>query len=212
MCPPENADPDEVAAPVLFNLWKHHAGAVRRQIRKAAAAGPDALAPLARELVVIGADLMDFYVGRLEPCALAGWILQELESLGKVDYERYRTWIGDKRGYRELTVAEDSSRWVLRLGQDPARYLHLHPGRWSPCTLRVRANVLKTAVLAIVVAAQQGVDPHDTRLINSVRQQYLSLPPVRGLEADQGLARVIDLLARDEVESSTAALSTEERP
>ena len=43
----------------------------------------------------------------------------------------------------------DGSAWVLRQGEEGGRYVHVHPGRRTPPTLRVRATVLKTAVMAL---------------------------------------------------------------
>jgi hypothetical protein len=185
----------EVPAPVLFNTWKHHADALRWRIQEAVGAGPAGLDRLAGQVVVLGTKLMDLYTGRLWPAEVCGRILARLRADARLDLPAYREWVAGEGGYRVLTFPEDDSRWVLRVGDEADRYVHLHPGRWSPATLRVRANVLKTAALVLAYTGVHGGDPTGRALVNAVRRDYLGLSPVgKDLEDEQGLGRVIDLL------------------
>src|SRR5439155_910547 len=97
----------------------------------------------------------------------------------------YRAWVEGQGGYGILTFPEDESRWVLRLGDEGDRYVHVHPGRWTPATLRVRANVLKTAVMVLAYVGAHGGDPLDRALVHRVPgvaqpgqapQQVVSVP------------------------------------
>jgi hypothetical protein len=183
----------EAPAPVLLNGWKHHAGALRQRIRETVEAGDVGLAELAGRLVVIGTELMDLYTGDLTPTAIADQVLAELTADGHLASNAYGTWVAEGGGYR-VTTLPDESRWVLRLG-DADRYVHVHPARWAPRTRRVRANVLKTAILVLAYVGVHGGDPLDRALVNRVRQQYLGLAPMgKDLAGDQGLGGVIDLL------------------
>lgn len=184
----------EVPAPVLFNSWKHHAGALRRRVEEAARGGPAGLGELAGRLVVLGSELMDLYTGALAPAEVAAHVLAALKAENRLEVEAYRAWLRGNAGYAVIPFAEDGSRWVLRLGEENGRYVHVHPARWAPQTRRVRANVLKTAVMALAHAAVHGGDPLDVRLVNKVRASYLGLSKVRALADDQGLSVVIDLL------------------
>src|SRR5262245_2570621 len=143
MMPPEL---EQVPPPVLFNTWKHHAGFLRCRLAQIARGDDDALANLPAELRVVGTDLMDLYVGSQTPadiaCAVVALLQHHLEPAS------FRTWLEQTGGFAVLTLATDRSRWVVRWGDDPDRYVHLHPARRSPHTRRVRANVLKTAVMA----------------------------------------------------------------
>jgi hypothetical protein len=94
-----------------------------------------------------------------------------------------------------VTVPQDGSRWVLRLGDETGRYVHVHPARRAPHTRRVRANVLKTAILVPADAAVHGGDPFDIARINQVRGQYLGLSPIIKLEPDEGLGAMLMELA-----------------
>jgi hypothetical protein len=184
----------DVPPPVLFNPWKHHAGALRRRVAEAARAGPSALAGLAPQLLVIGTELMDLYTGPLEPAAVAAGVIDQLRGEGRLAAGAYREWLEGNRGYRVLTLPADASAWVLRFGDEGGRYVHVHPGRSTPNTRRVRANVLKTAVMALAYAGAHGGDPLDVALINRARRDYLGLAPVPALADEGGLGAVIEEL------------------
>jgi hypothetical protein len=178
----------------LFNAWKHHAGALQRSIREFATAGEAGLRALATQLVVQGHELMDLYLGTLTPVEIATESLRQLAAASVLVLELYRVWIEEGSGYRELTFPADGSRWVARLGDIGGRYVHVHPARWAPLTRRVRANVLKTAVLVNAAALNRGINPLEVRLVNEIRRDFLGLSPVPALPAGQGLASVITLL------------------
>jgi hypothetical protein len=184
----------EVPEPVLFNTWKHHAGALRARIWEAAARGEAGLAELAGRLVVQGSELMDLYTGALSPAQIAERVIADLHGQGRLALEPYRAWLAASGGYDVLTFADDASRWVVRLGDEGARYVHVHPARWAPATRRVRANVLKTAVMVVAYAAVHGGDPLEVALVNHVREQYLGLSPMGRLADDLGLQVIIELL------------------
>ncbi len=184
----------EVPAPVLFNTWKHHAGTLRQRIDEAAARGPAGLQELAARLIVIGTELMDLYVGALTPAEIAARVIGILRAAGRLELEAYRLWLRDSGGYGVVDLAEDGSRWVLRAGAEGERYVHVHPARWAPATRRVRANVLKTAVMVLAHVAVHGGDPLNVRVVNEVREQYLGLSRVRALTDDGGLSAVIEAL------------------
>jgi hypothetical protein len=182
----------EAPEPVLLNTFKHHAAALRQRIREAAAAGPAGLEALAGRLVVIGTDLMDLYLGELTPARIGELILDWLRAEGVLELPAYRDWIQAGGGYRALALGEDGSRWVIRLGDAAGRHVHAHPARRAPLTCRVRANVLKTAVMALAYCGVHGGDPADLALVNVVRSRYLGLSPVgRDLSGAQGLGAAI---------------------
>lgn len=184
----------DVPPPVLLNAWKHHAGAIRRRIAEVVGAGPAALAGLAPQLVVIGTELMDLYTGPVRPADVAAGVVARLGAEGRLAPDVYRAWLEENRGYRVVTLDADASRWVLRFGAEGERYVHVHPGRWAPNTRRVRANVLKTAVMALAYAGAHGGDPLDVGLVNHVRREYLGLAPVPALAGEGGLGAVVEAL------------------
>src|SRR5262249_41253580 len=148
----------------------------------------------AGELVVVGSKLMDLYVGRHSPADIGRQVLDLLERDARLERDAFRAWVESQGGYG-MTELDDGSRWVLRLADEDERYVHLHPGRWVPETRRVRANVLKTAVMTLAHVGVHGGDPLDLALVNRVRQTYLGLSPMgRDLDGEQGIGEVIDLL------------------
>jgi hypothetical protein len=178
---------------VLFNTWKHHADALRHRIAETILQGESALVGLAGELIVIGSKLMDLYTGPFSPAEIGQQILDQLEREERLDPVSFRSWVDIQGGYGMLDL-EDNSRWVLRVA-DEERYVHVHPGRWVPQTRRVRANVLKTAVMTLAYTGIHGGNPLDTELVNRVRGLYLALSPVgRELDGDQGVGEIIELL------------------
>jgi hypothetical protein len=187
-----------VVPPVLFNTYKHHAGALRARIGAAVRGGPDALAEAARQTAVLGTKLMDLYTGQLWPREISRRVVDLLRAEGRLDLAGYRDWVQGRGGYAVVTFPEDGSRWVLRLGDERERYVHLHPGRWSPATVRVRANVVKTAFLVLAHAGIHGADPMDRAVIDAVRAGHLGLPPLgRDPEGEAGLGALIALLREE---------------
>jgi hypothetical protein len=180
----------EVPPPILLNTWKHHAGAIRQNIAEIVQSGAPGLDRLPEYLRVIGTDLMDLYTGSLAPAEIGEQIVAELCASGHLLPDVYRQWLHEAGGFRLLTLAGDNSRWVLRSGAEEVRYVHIHPGRGSPQARRVRANVLKTAILVLAYASVHGGDPLDVSLINLVRQR-LGLAPLSKLTAERGLSEVI---------------------
>jgi hypothetical protein len=191
----DEGTPLEVLSPVLFNTFKHHAGTLRARIAAIIAQGHDAFLEMASRLAVIGTRLMDLYIGELSPRDLSTWIRAELSAIDRLDLDRYRAWLLAHDDYATFTHPGDGSRWVLRLGDEQGRFVHLHPGRWSPLTVRVKANVLKTAFLVLCHTGIHGGNPMDREVLNEVRQSHLGLSPLGAdPEGDLGLGVIIRVL------------------
>ncbi|VTR97860.1 hypothetical protein [Tuwongella immobilis] len=184
----------DVPSPILFNRWKHHAGVLRAAIAWAAEQGPSGCQTLAETLVVVGNDLMDCYTGDEPPASIAVSVFESLRDAAVHQPERFAEWIDANGGYRLLDLP-DGSRWTLRHGRHDARYVHLHPGRWSPQTVRIRANVLKTAVMAWAQTLAMGQTEPDLGSINQVRSRYFQLAPVESVRPDEGLGIALELFA-----------------
>src|SRR5262249_18782762 len=179
---------------LLFNAWKHHAGALRHHIAAVAGGGAAALGALPGRLLVLGTGLMDLYTGPLAPAGIGERRLAGPRGGGRHGPGGHTGVGGGGGGYRVLEFADDRTRWVLRVGEEKGRYVHVHPGRWTPATRRVRANVLRTAVMVWAHVAVHGGSATDVDLVNRVRVQSLGLAPVRDLAGEQGLGTVLHLL------------------
>jgi hypothetical protein len=191
---PAGPSPWEAPPPVLLNGYKHHAGFLGERVRAAVAAGPAGLPDLAAELVVVGTKLMDLYHGPFSPREIGDKVLAGLRRARRDTPEAFRAWVETDAGYRVVEFPEDTSRWVLRSAEGD-RFVHVHPARRSPFTVRVRATALATAVMALAHVGIHGGDPLDRKVVNAVRRDYLGLAPVgRDPSGDEGIGSVIALL------------------
>ena len=185
---------EPIPHPVLLNTWKHHAGWLRWRIATAVGDGVVGTDVLSVGLAVVGTRLMDLYTGPLAPAALAANVIGQLREAGKLEYGALADWLGSQGGYAMLDIP-DGSRWAVRLGPTGGRYVHVHPGRRVSHTVRVQANTLKSAVMAVALGRVTGREPTDLAVVNEARSRYLGLRPVTDLAADSGLGAVIRLLA-----------------
>jgi hypothetical protein len=163
---------------ILFNALKHHRGYIRRQLQLAT------VVTLPDMLKVLGNSQMDVYYGELDLPALFVEVIKQVDT----DEISYLNWLKSHGGYVEITLS-DTSRWVLLHGTEPGKYIHLHPARYSPHSLRVKATVFKTAIAVIV----NGGSP-DLETLNHIRVSMLQLSPVKNLEQCGHLWKVMEML------------------
>lgn len=170
---------------ILFNALKHHRGFIRRQLADVT------VQTLQERLKVLGNSQMDIYYGGLDLPDIFREVTDQLTARGLSDETGYLQYLKDSGGYVEITLS-DSSRWILLHGIEPGRYVHLHPARYSPHSIRVKATVLKTA-LACMVILPEGTRP-DLSVLNHIRQTVLELSPVKDLEQCEHLWKVMKML------------------
>ncbi|RME86518.1 MAG: hypothetical protein D6785_03175, partial [Planctomycetota bacterium] len=92
-----------------------------------------------------------------------------------------------------IHTISDGSQWVLREGKeelissyDLQTFVHIHPGRFSPHTFRIKVNTLKTAlvyVFYLMTGEKEGLE-----LFHFVRKS-LQLSPVPAIPS-----RVADMI------------------
>lgn len=146
------------------------------------------------ELTVIGNSQMDFYTGYLPPeqiaCEMAGFLRQR----NILSEKEYLQWISSAgSSYRAATLS-DGSAWVLLPGKIPGRHIHIHPGRYSNCTVRVRSETLKSAIAVLCYCNNCDWKQIDLNKINDARTTLLGLSPVKEVHLDRGLGKMLDLL------------------
>lgn len=143
-------------------------------------------------LLSLGGSQMDMYAGSLTPEAIFDEIRAQLKQAGVDTKAAYEAFLAKSDGYATM-VLSDTSVWVLRLAEDKAHYIHLHPGRYSPHTFRVKASALKTA-LAYQAAAQHHQLTDDLLTdLNRVRKG-LRLSPLRSTSESGHILEIIALL------------------
>ena len=148
--------------PILFNHLKHHLGAVRSYIETEKTNHYT-------NLLCIGASQADFYIGDLQLNQIRKEILENLLVMHLSDKDEYINWLQDNGGFQQMELS-DGSIWILLEGTDADCYIHIHPGRYLPHTIRIKASTLKTA---IVLCCNEVISPEDitTEKVNAVRKE-----------------------------------------
>jgi hypothetical protein len=178
-----------IPPPVNLNCWKHHAGFIKEQIHLIA---PKKISEpgLKKILLTIGESQMDIYLGKLTSTQIAKGITETLKKNFKFKLNNYSKWLSEeKKDYKLLTIS-DKSVWTLRLGKDQERYIHIHPGRCSPLTIRVKSSTLKTYILSEVFSIDKETKQDELMYINKLRVGFLNLPPLKSISSSKGLLRL----------------------
>ncbi len=175
-------------APILFNEQKHHLGAVRAFVLTY----EGELSQLQSALKPIGTNLMDFYYGSLSLEEIYHELRQQLQAIQCWEATAFSQWLEAKQGFQTIALSDDST-WVLRQGNSAQYYIHLHPGRYSPHTIRIKATSLKTAI-AVRVLVQRQAPPLDLATLNHLRSEYLGLSPVKNLLGNQSFNQLMNWL------------------
>ncbi|MGN7821156.1 hypothetical protein ACTJJB_13580 [Chitinophaga sp. 22536] len=151
-------------------------------------------AELPAALQKIGTSQMDMYTGTLTPEMIFNEITTQLTAQNILLPAAFAARVAAHHSYTEVTLS-DTSCWILRLSDDPERYVHLHPGRYSPHSLRIKAAALKTA-MAYKAAERNGLLTGELLTdINAVRA-IAALSPVRSLEDAQHMLKIISLVSQ----------------
>ena len=174
----------EIISPLAFNPYKHHLGFLREKINVWQGKRWDEVFP---EIQFIGNNLTDLYYGHLTVEEISNQFLEIIQQKNLHSSELLLHWLNDS-GYRK-TALSDTSLWVIRNGENPFRYLHIHPAKYSPFTIRVKAPALKT-VLALQVLKAELKTP-EVKEINRIRIEKLNLSPIKTLVKEKGLAKLI---------------------
>ena len=182
----------DVEAPVLLNCWKHHKEFIQNRIRRVVMEGEEAIQKLPSQIVTIGDSLLDLYTGLLNPYDVSIFIKSELKKRSIVSRQSYAKWIKDSKNNYRTIYLPDSSFWTSRLGQKE-RYIHIHPGRYSPHTTRVRALTLKTAITVLSWSKIHKSSPSNINIINYIRGEILNASPIKTVSNKYGLGKVISL-------------------
>lgn len=141
------------------------------------------------QLKSIGDSVFDYYTGILSPEQIKTEIFAYLQNHDLLEKKAYDNWVRDGDGYREVMIS-DGSTWILRVINKQS-YIHIHPGRRSKYTMRVKANTLKTVLCALLF---EDIDlfKFDLNLINIYRDNYLDLSRIRVLNRSRVLTRCED--------------------
>ena len=178
-----NDDSFNVPNPILFHPLKHHLGYLRHFIQNST--DEEFYAAIPR----IGASQMDLYCGELSLNSIGQDILEQLlaREIGtKSDFVSFLT---SSTGYQNLTIS-DGSTWTLLRGDDPERFVHIHPARYARHCIRVKAGALKTAILM----QRNGVMPKSETAQVNVLRKSIGISAIKNLQESDGIGRIWEVL------------------
>ncbi len=173
---------------ILFNSLKHHLAFIQHFI---ALYPENEWASIHEKLLPIGHSQMDVYTGQLNVDQLSQEIVQKLHQQNIDSALAFKNFLLPT--HFQTLILSDESCWIVRWGEKEGQYIHIHPGRYSPHTVRVKATSLKTAI-AVQVAQRFWPQPLEPTRLNQLRTERLNLSPIKHTSDIQGIKKVIDLL------------------
>jgi len=151
---------------------------------------------LKRYIQYFGNSTTDLYTGNMHEKEIAAYCLDGIKKEITINKDAYEKWIVSSAGCYQTIILPDNSEWILKIGNIHGRYVHIHPGRNVPHTVRVKANVLKTCFFVQVHSRLSKKDPLNIDLINQVRKDILNLSPIKFVTYNHELGRIIDLFSQ----------------
>ncbi len=178
---------EELFTHIEFNKLKHRLLSIVEFIQKSDLASSQTIA----EINKIGHSETDVYIGKLSVSEIFREVVETLRKYDALQFERYKEWLfSEGKDYKEISLS-DSSKWTLRLGENPNKFIHIHPSREQKLVLRLNASTLKTAILFLT--ANHDKDNNLVE-INKLRTEYLNLPPIKSLAIAKKLESTINFL------------------
>ena len=173
----------EIPVPITFNAQKHHFGFLKNQLQQWITMEWKDISP---NLLSIGNNLLDFYLGELSVNTICMECLTFLQENKIQEKNAFLDWLKPLE-YRKIELS-DHSVWIVKKGEDPIRFIHIHPGKQSPHTLRVRATTLKTVIaLKVHSVPVQEEMKMNLEWVNEIRVKYLQLSPIKSLQPNKGI-------------------------
>ena len=152
----------EIPIPITFNPQKHHFAFLKNQLQKWKKMD---WKEIQSELLSIGSNLLDLYFGKLSVNEICEECIDLLHKNNLTQKDDFFVWL-KPNDYRKIELS-DHSLWVIKKGLDPLFFIHIHPAKQSPYTIRVRATTLKT-----VLALQIQSIPIQKDIKNSLLYHY----------------------------------------
>ena len=179
------ADVSDIPFPVRFNPFKHHRNYILSILEEVT---PERLTGL---LDPVCNNYIDIYTGEMTPEVIGSSVIAILKSNQVCYVDAFTRWLGSSSGYRQITM-EDQSEWIVRKSNESERYIHLHPARSGPLTIRFKGSTLKTVYLLRTSLKDYGEIP-SLENVNLVRNP-IGLSPVKKLERNKGILKCFDTL------------------
>jgi hypothetical protein len=184
-----------VPKPILFNFWKHHMHFLLSEIKNKPSSRETEF--LKAQMKKIGNSTTDLYTGNMNIGEISDYCITKLKKIHRYRKDIYLKWLNTNSESYQLIDLPDTSVWILKIGIEKGRHIHIHPGRNVPYTIRVKANILKTAYLTNLFAMTNNISPMDIDLINQLRSEILGLSPIKFVTMNHDLGKIIYLFGHN---------------
>ncbi|VAW18372.1 hypothetical protein MNBD_BACTEROID01-1253 [hydrothermal vent metagenome] len=171
----------KIPAPITFNPFKHHKTCILQEINNQQL--PDTA--LLGLLNSIGDNYIDIYTGSFTPKKICTQVLAYLKNNHTFNQTAFEEWVGNSSGYKRIKLTDDSF-WIVRKGVSNERYIHIHPAKTGPLSIRFKASTLKT--IYWLKRKKRGNNPPRLKEINEARLK-VGLPPVKQLKYGEGILK-----------------------
>lgn len=176
----------KIPVPITFNPHKHHFNFLVEQIKDWEKMEWENVED---EMRVIGTNLIDLYLGKLSVKEICNECINWLKREKISDPEELKKWLNQKK-YGKIELS-DHSVWVIKEGINNKRYVHIHPAKNSPFSIRVRGTTLKTVLALKINKISLSTDiGSDLKKVNQIRKEYLQLSPIKSLQNGKGILRL----------------------
>jgi hypothetical protein len=181
----------QIPEPFQFNPLKHHLQFIREFISHIleVKTGTE-IQHLVKDLKRTGTSVMDVYTGNLTTPKICEEIAIYLEMNQLLKADVFSSWTGTNFNDFRLMTLSDSSQWILKYHKDFKRFVHIFPARTSPCSFRVKANTLKSAILYYILIGKDYISGDD---LNKARN-LLGLSPVKDPDEAEAITEMIEIL------------------
>ncbi|HZK95999.1 MAG TPA: hypothetical protein VFC67_17500 [Prolixibacteraceae bacterium] len=174
------ADEKDVQKPFRFNPFKHHRNYILGIL---GSAGPEGIIGLLHQVCN---NYIDIYTGIMSPGAIVNDVVHILKSKRVFQKTDFTHWVASQNGYQQIKL-EDQSEWVIRIGNDNERYIHIHPTRTGPFTIRLKGSSLKT-IYMLKTCFEDFPESLSLEKVNQIRMQ-IGLSPVKKLDRNKGILK-----------------------
>jgi len=176
-----------VPEPFLFNPLKHHVGYIKEFVIENSREKKE---NLIKELKHLGNSVMDVYTGKLSLLELCLDIETVLKNKFRSGEDEFSRRAGFKNNSYGIITISDGSQWILKYYRNRNRFIHFFPARYSPMTIRIKSNTLKSALLYIILVGKDFISGED---LNNARLQ-IGLSPIKDPEETEAITEMIELL------------------
>jgi hypothetical protein len=175
-----------IPEPIAFNCFKHHQNFIELFLQK------EDYITVKQMVLTLNNNYIDLYTGSLSPEEICNEVIQFLHKQDLIEKAGFEAWLAYKGGFTILEFS-DKSMWILRLGSEPKRYVHIHPSKTGSFTQRIKGSTLKTFYI-LLKQYNLYLNLPPLLQVNKIRQEA-GLSPVKKWEPGHGFEKAASLFS-----------------